>query len=131
MADFHIDHDVALDVTRLIRTYGHTAVTARDLGLTRAKDYTHLLVAARAGRILVTRNWEDFKLLHFAWLEWSFAWGVIAQHHGILAVDQSPADRIAQELDAFVGTIQSSGQSLTDRLFRWRVTTGWVERIRP
>ncbi len=50
MADFHIDHDVALDVARLLPTYGHTAI-----------------------------------------------------------VDQSPADRIAQELDAFVGTIQSSG----------------------
>ena len=56
MANFYTDHDVSLRVASLLRQLGHTAVTARDLGLERAGDDEHLLTAAQRGWILVTHN---------------------------------------------------------------------------
>jgi predicted nuclease of predicted toxin-antitoxin system len=131
MADFYVDHDVAIQVADRLRGYGHTAVLARDLGLERAPDYEHVLTAALANRILLTRNWGDFKLLHGAWLHWTQAWQVTVVHAGILVVEHQPPSRLAQEVDALIHLLYGHGQTLANRLYRWRVATGWVEIVRP
>ncbi len=56
MADFYADQNISLDLIALLRGRGHTAFTARDLGLERARDDEHLLVAAEHGRMLLTYN---------------------------------------------------------------------------
>ena len=38
MADFYADQNISLDLIALLHGRGHTAVTARDLGLERARD---------------------------------------------------------------------------------------------
>lgn len=84
MASFYTDHNVALQVALLLRQAGHTAITARDLGLERAGDDAHLLVAAPHGWILITHNRQHFLLLHDAWRRWLQVFGVSAMHAGIL-----------------------------------------------
>ncbi len=54
MADFHLDHNIAVVLSRLLRAMHYTAVGARELGLARGTDDAHLALAAMHRRILVT-----------------------------------------------------------------------------
>ncbi len=123
-ADLHLDNDVALGYQALLRAHGHDVTTAAEAGLESAGDEQQLLSAAQARRILVTHNRKDFRLLHRAWNRWAAAWGVTAEHAGILIIPQvKPAQRpaMAQELSAFV----SSGRALVNELYEWRPGAGW------
>ncbi len=74
----------------------------------------HLLTAARASRILVTRNWRDFRLLHRAWRDW----GVPLGHAGILIIPQPPFwsfRQAAAELQV-IGQQVDAGATLTNEL---------------
>jgi hypothetical protein len=130
VADFYTDHDVARKVAELLRAAGQGAVTARDLRLESATDDEQLLVAAQHGRIFATHNESDFILLHDAWHRWSTAWGVSAQHAGIVIVPQGrkygrdwDAVQIATELVLCLKTCAP----LASGLFR-RKEAGWERR---
>jgi len=108
---YHLDQDISRAVAELLNAhYRDTdcAKRATELGLFRAYDGHHLLVAAQTGRILVTHNANDFITMHDAWLRWSTAWRVTPrpQHAGILVVPQSlrPPAAIVAAVVAFVGT---------------------------
>ena len=88
MADFYLDHNVAVELGDLLRRLGHTVRTAAELGLAAAADDEHLLLASQQGWIFVTNNKKDFTLLHGAWKRWATAWGVTAQQFGILTMPQ-------------------------------------------
>ena len=83
MADFYADQNISLDLIALLRGRGHTAVTARNLGLERARDDEHLLVAAERDRLLLTYNRDDFELLHDAWHRWLRKLQVRPFHRGL------------------------------------------------
>lgn len=106
---FHLDQDVTREVARWLNAhYGDAecAKAATELGLHRAHDGHHLLVAAQAGRIFVTHNREDFIAMHDAWLRWSSAWSVTPppQHTGILIIPQPLRPPIVtREIAAFLG----------------------------
>ena len=53
-----------------------------------ALDAQHLLIAARAHRILVSRD-HDYIELHSAWHLWAADWKIhpIPEHGGILIID--------------------------------------------
>jgi hypothetical protein len=129
MADFYLDHNVADEIAKLLRTRGHEAVAARDLHLERAKDDEQLLTAAQRGWILVTHNQDDFFLLHDAWRRWATAWGVPAAHAGILVLAQAPPTRIPRtRLAHALDEIASSGVPLANELYSWRPASGWQHR---
>ncbi len=90
MARFHFDQNVALDIAVMVRHASQDVVTTGEAGLLDADDAVHLLTAARAGRILVTHNRRDFRLLHRAWQRWTRDWGVSVGHAGILVIPQPP-----------------------------------------
>jgi hypothetical protein len=133
VAAFYLDNDVAQAVAALLHARGHSAVTARQLGLHQAADAVQLLTAAEHGWILVTHNMRDYVMLHEAWLRWTSAWQVTAKHAGILSIPQSPLlalDRAVDELCAFI----TSGQSLPNEMYRlppadawhrWQLGVGW------
>lgn len=105
MAAFYVDENVAIAAARFIASLGHDAVTARDRGAVNTPDYELLLTAAIEGRVFITHNADDLQLLHGAWLRWTQAWGVQAQHSGILIVEQRlrlNARNIGTEVDRFV-----------------------------
>ncbi len=127
MADFYADQNISLDLIALLRGRGHTAITARDLGLERARDDEHLLVAAERGRMLLTYNRDDFELLHDAWRRWSRAWQVTAAHAGILIAPHPPHRSVA-EAAREIDSLLASGYPLANELYRWRPVGGWVRR---
>lgn len=105
---FHLDQDVTREIARRLNAhYGdpECAKTATELGLHRAYDGHHLLVAAQAGRVFITHNGRDFITLHDAWMRWAAAWGVTPQHAGILVIPQAMTPITAmQEIAALLGT---------------------------
>jgi hypothetical protein len=119
VAAFHIDNDVPVAVAHELLARGHSAFTARDLGLMSAPDPVHLQHAARNNRILVTHNKRDFRLLHQAWTTW-FA---TRAHSGILVIKQQAllAPDMADAIDTFVRT----GQPLTNRAYEWKPGGYW------
>lgn len=124
MAEFYLDHNVARELAEHLHQAGHAARTARDLGMERASDDTHLSLAARSGWILGTHNAKDFVLLHSAWHRWSQEWGAEAHHAGILVMSPSVSPvRASDELLDFLW----SARELTDGLYTWRAATGWTQ----
>lgn len=130
MANLYVDHNVAGGITDQLRARSHNVVAARELGLERAKDDAHLLLAAQQGRTLISHNRRDFEMLHDAWRRWAIAWQVEPEHAGILIIPQrSPwlYDQVAQE----VGSFLASGQPLANELYWWSVGHGWVRQPLP
>lgn len=123
MADFYFDHNISVEIARLLRVSGHTALTADEIGLRAAKDDEHFLVAAERDLIPVTHNRKDFELLHDAWRRWSAAWGVAPLHAGVLIVAQlNPTwvPRIAQAMATFIET----DPPLANMLYTWSPAKG-------
>jgi len=129
VAAFYADNDVSVHVATELIALGHTAATARSLGLTRADDATQLLTAAQQHWLLITCNGTDFLLLHLAWRLWSQAWAVqpVPLHAGILWIPQQRwlAPTAAQEIDAFV----RAGLQVANTLYQWTPSGGWVQRV--
>ena len=123
MAALHLDNDIPIALASYLTEQGHTVVTALALGMTAAPDEQHLLAAANAGRMLVSHNWKDYRLLHAAWLTWSRAWGITQDHAGILV----PAQASLQLLGPAIGSFLAEDHPLTNRLWRWTSTAGWVD----
>jgi Domain of unknown function (DUF5615) len=128
VASFYLDHNVPQFATFYLRQRGHIASTARAQGLAGANDAEQLRFAARQNSILVSRNREDFELLHAAWISWAQEWRVVPtpQHAGILVIpDRWLADQVATELDQFV----RAGLPLPNALFVWRAGRGWERYV--
>jgi hypothetical protein len=125
VAHFYTDHNVALQVALILRQTGHAAITARDLGLERAGDDTHLLTAAQHGWILVTHNRQHFSLLYDAWLHWFQVFGVPAMHAGILLPPHGLPDQTVQLRQEFL----AAGFPLSNELYTWRPAGGWLRRM--
>jgi hypothetical protein len=131
LAELYIDSNVALEVAEFLRTAGHIAVTARQLGREGNTDNEHLLVASQDGRIFLTHNEQDFILLHDAWRRWSAAWGVAAHQAGILIVPQERRYGIDWRPEAVSQAVISclqQGSPVAGYLFR-RKEAGWGRRV--
>ena len=125
MPSLYGDHNVSRYLARLLREHGHTATNARELGLERATDGAHLLLAAERGWLLLTHNERDFVLLHDAWLRWSRSWGIAPQHAGILVLPQREdwgLTRTVSEIEAFLAVHPAT----INELYAWRASRGWV-----
>jgi hypothetical protein len=124
----YIDEDPDQQLAPLLTTIGHDAVSTSQLGNKGRKDSWQLAFAAHERRTLVTCNIRDFVMLHEAWTSWSQEWRVDTQfpHAGILLIPQRPS--IPSSL--IVTTIDEllrNEETIANRLFRWRPTTGWQE----
>jgi hypothetical protein len=125
MARIFADHMIPRDVSFRLRSLGHDVVASRDLGLDSFRDDVQFLAAATSRRTLISHDVADFEKLHDAWRRWSDAWGVAADHAGILILPQGwPHQRTANEIHRFL----ESGVDLTTRLFRLRTDGRWYER---
>jgi hypothetical protein len=89
----------------LLRRAGHTVRTPRTDGTLGVDDPVHLAHAAARGAALVTKNPDDFRLLHHEWQTQG------RTHHGILLIyeenirgkDMEPAD-IVQAIDRLLAS---------------------------
>jgi hypothetical protein len=120
----YLDNDVTLRAVPLLLAQGHRVETTAGHNRRAAGDHEQLLFAAEHGWILVTHNWEDFKLLQGAWQLWSHSWDVAPRHAGILVVEQAGEIRIAAAVSAFFAAYGLG--DATNALWRHKATTGWV-----
>lgn len=118
---FYFDENMEIAIQVALRAYGYDVVTARDRRSLGARDAAHLLAAARDGRVFVTHNSVDFRLLQEAWR----AWDVPLRHAGILVVPQLrwTSEETAARLDEFV----RSGIDPAGELYFWRHGQGWTK----
>ncbi len=121
MASFYLDNDIARECADELRAHGHDVIMTRELGRARATDDEQLLFAAQQGRILVTHNWRDFLLLHYAWCRWPLAWDpavVLPPHAGILVIPQPP-DLLPREAAEVVHHYVQSNAPLANEYAMW------------
>jgi len=126
VADFYLDHNVAVELGDRLRELGHIVRTADELGRAAATDDDHLLFTSEQNWIFVTNNKKDFTLLHGAWMRWSAAWAVSHRHAGILIMPQEgpgplPRTVVAQAIDDLL----RSGAPLANECYEWRRSSGW------
>lgn len=122
MAVILLDHNVAREVAIVLRRAGHGAITAWDAGMSGAEDDEYLVTSSLRGWTIATHNRKDFTLLHRAWHRWSAAWGVSPEHGGILILTEAHPRTLAAELLSLLAT----DISLTNQLYRWSPTSGWI-----
>jgi hypothetical protein len=120
MESFCLDHDVRPGLARALEAGAHLAAAGREVFDEMASDPAKLLFAARQGRVFVTQNGYDFKVLHEAWRHWPLP----LRHAGILVLPQQrwTPEQAAEQIDQ----LARSGTKLTNELYEWKPGEGWV-----
>lgn len=129
LTDLYLDHNGSERMIPPLRALGYAVANAREVGLDAAEDDEHLLFAALQGRVLITRDKKDYRLLHRAWRRWPAARQIDQQHSGILIIPQPPEwqeSRAADELHRFLQT----APALRNALYQYMTKTGWTHRYR-
>jgi hypothetical protein len=117
VARLYLDNDPPLEIAQLVDS-SHDIVTTRQLGRERAHDEEQLLYGAQTGRAVITHNWNDFRMLHAAWMLWSLP----LPHAGILVLAQrGDAGLYAGQIDWLL----ARNPPLENRLYHWSPANGW------
>ncbi|PSN08500.1 hypothetical protein C7293_30160 [filamentous cyanobacterium CCT1] len=98
----------AKHLVSLLKMAGHDVWTINEAGIGGALDDVVLDYAAQQGRVLLTRNCDDFLDLHQA----------TPTHAGILAVyqDAEPAKNMSyQAIEIAIGNLETSGVPITNQ----------------
>lgn len=123
MAAFYCDEDVTLALVPLLRERGHSATDTDTEGRKGAPDSHQVLYAAERGWTFLTHNRDDYRLLHDAWLLWSYRWGVMPRHSGILILSQRTGAAINVELVHTL--VYDPDVRIANSLYDWIPTRGW------
>ena len=65
----HLDHNVDPRLAADVRRHGFEVTSAREIGKERASDEEHLAWAAEHGRVILTFDVGDFRVLARRWLD--------------------------------------------------------------
>jgi hypothetical protein len=102
----YLDEDCASQhLVRVLTQAGHDVESPRDAQLLGKPDPVHLIHGIQGQRILVSRNHDDFELLHHLILQSGRG------HPGILAIrkDNSPRDMSPSQIAAAIGKLSAAG----------------------
>lgn len=126
---FPLDENVSEQVLPALDGYGLDVVSTTQLGLKGATDPRQLLAATQLGRVVVTHNGSDFRMLHEALGLWAERWGLrdAVRHAGILVIDQASGMKAAAMADVINNQLARHGEPVTNRLFAWNRRQGLVE----
>jgi hypothetical protein len=126
--DFYLDENVSDRLVPALHDLGYDAVTTTQLGTKGATDPQQLLTATRLGRVVVTHNSRDFRMLHEALRLWAELWNLVGvtRHAGILMIEAESGMKAAAMARVLVALAQAEAD-FTDRLFAWNGRTGWQE----
>lgn len=126
MGAFYLDENVSRLVAAELELVGQVVTTTAGERRFGAPDPQQLLYAGERNWTIITHNRHDFRLLHDAWLLWSYQWGKRQPHAGILVLDfyrgQSPSD-VAGTIAALLA---DPATSLDTALYDWKRSTGWT-----
>ena len=87
-----LDEDVDVVLAPMLRSRGHSDLTARDLGQLGLTDEEQLVQAALLGAILVTHNRVDFERLALQHFEQR------RHHSGIILLNRRPPREMARRI---------------------------------
>ena len=116
MARLYLDEQIDTALTDLLIQYGHDVLHCHDAGNDGAPDTEQLLFAARANRILVTLNREDFEELHRLWLALNSWLELPREHAGILTTWGNIA---AVEWAGLIHLFIGDNPEMRNRMWRW------------
>lgn len=126
----YLDENVSAHLVGQLTAVGVDAISTnpRHKGL---DDANQLLFARDLGRVFVSHNASDFKLLHRARLLWSDDWNVkpLPQHGGILIlprVQMHDLWQLSRAIRTLVDDIEVAEQAV-NRMFAWNLRAGWNE----
>ncbi len=126
VADFYFDEDVDADLAKLLTVRGHTTLTTKQANRLSAKDDEQLVTATDLGRVLITHDVGDYRLLCRVWRRLAQRWGIQADDHaGILVLPQKeviPYYRTASEIHNLV----SGATVVWGEFFFYHRSWGWV-----
>jgi hypothetical protein len=124
----YFDHNFTRHVAPILWAEGHDLLFTRDPGTARLTDDAHLLASVRAGRVLITHDRHDFKMLHDAWVTWPAAFGMrLPPHLGVLVLDSASPETLAQVIADFLDGTDPA--DLPDAIFWWHRHDGWRRSI--
>ena len=127
-----LDNDVATEIAENLSVAGYPTISSRALRRQRANDAQQFTYAAVNGRVLITHNGRDFKLLHQGWRLWKETWGLVASHHGIIELPQATVAELAAnllgptQLAQLVIDLFATGSPTPDEYWAWRRAAGSV-----
>jgi len=128
VAGLQFDENVSLKLVPLLEAAGHDIVVMRDLRSPRMTDDALLLSSVRAGRVFITHNRKDFRMLHDAWVTWPAAFGMaLPPHSGILILDSVPYETLASVIAVFLDEMPP--ERLANAIFWWHRHDGWRQPI--
>lgn len=108
----------------LLEDNGHDILASRDVNSERLPDDVLLLTTVRLGRVFITHNRNDFRMLHDAWVTWPAAFGMaLPPHPGVLLLDSGPPETLAQVLVDFFDVVRPD--NLPNTIFWWHHRDGW------
>lgn len=114
------DDSVQTLLVRLLRHAGHDVLIPGDLGLAGQTDPVHLLHTLREQRVLLSHNYDDFRILHEILMEGK------GHHPGILVVrkDNDPSrDLKPAGIVRAIRNLEAAGVPIGDQyivLNHWR-----------
>ncbi len=124
MARFYLDEDIDPEVGIILEQHAHNVVHAYDLGNRAVPDPQHLLVAAEAGRVLVTFNRRDFQTLHQFWTALNI-WGNLDYRHAGILTTWGQID--AKSWAGLLHNLAFRNQELENEMWGWhRQQNDWV-----
>jgi predicted nuclease of predicted toxin-antitoxin system len=104
----------------LLCNAGHTVISPRDVGTSRADDDVHLEFATQNGCALLTKDIKDFENLHTDWQSQG------RPHHGIFLVHYEgdvTKDMSYHDIVRAIGNLLASGVPIANEIHRlnhWR-----------
>jgi hypothetical protein len=123
-----LDHNISMKLAPLLEREGHDVEITRDVGGARWTDDALFLATTQSGRIFITHNRKDFRLLHDAWMTWPAAFGLaLPPHPGILLLDQSSPETLMRVLTHFLDA--TPPERFANGIFWWHRHDGWRQPI--
>jgi predicted nuclease of predicted toxin-antitoxin system len=111
----YLDDDIAGPVlARLLRNAGHDVLLPADVGLAGGKDPAHLIRAMQEDRVMLSRNYKDFQLLHLLIEQ------ARGHHPGILLVrrdDLAKRNMTAADIVRALRNLETSGLPIPDHCY--------------
>ena len=119
--NLYLDDDSAKALlAKLLRKVGHQVTVPAGVGLSGADDPEHLLHAVHQTLVLLTRNHDDFRVLHL------LVQATSGRHPGILVVrrDNDPTrDMMDRDIVRAIGNLEADGVPIENELHvlnHWR-----------
>jgi predicted nuclease of predicted toxin-antitoxin system len=119
--NLYLDDDIAWPLlAKLLRNAGHDVQLPSDIGMTGSPDPAHFTRAIRDGRVCLTKNYDDYRLLHLLLMEGK------GHHPGILVVRQenNPArDLTPKGIVTAIRKLEAAGAPIANEyvvLNHWR-----------